>query len=69
VLSVTASKEVKHVEKKKELVTDPVCGMKIDPATAAGNVQYQGQTIYFCAKSCEQEFKKNPKKYIAKLRK
>ncbi len=51
---------------KKQLVTDPVCGMKIDPATAAGKVQYQGQTIYFCAKHCEQEFKKNPKKYVTK---
>jgi len=53
---------------KKQLVTDPVCGMKIDPKTAAGKVEYQGQTIYFCAKSCEQEFKKNPRKYMSKLK-
>ena len=52
---------------KKQLATDPVCGMRINPATAAGKIQYQGQTIYFCAKHCEQEFKKDPKKYVAKL--
>jgi len=55
------------VAEKKQLATDPVCGMRINPATAAGKIQYQGQTIYFCAKHCEQEFKKDPKKYVAKL--
>jgi YHS domain-containing protein len=25
-------------------VKDPVCGMEIDPATAAGSKEYEGQT-------------------------
>jgi len=54
---------------KKQLATDPVCGMEIEPATAAGKVQYQGQTIYFCSKHCEEEFKKNSKKYQSKIKK
>jgi Cu+-exporting ATPase len=38
------------------LVTDPICGMEIDPATAAGSSVYQGTTIYFCSTSCKSEF-------------
>ena len=30
---------------------DPVCGMDVDPAKAAGTSEYQGKTYYFCAKS------------------
>ena len=57
------------MDKKSQLVKDPVCGMDIEPATAAGKLQYKGQTIYFCAKQCEQEFKKNPAKYLPNLKK
>lgn len=28
---------------------DPVCGMEVDPARAAGSSVYKGQTYYFCA--------------------
>ena len=28
---------------------DPVCGMTVQPATAAGSYEYQGKTYYFCA--------------------
>jgi YHS domain-containing protein len=30
-------------------VHDPVCGMDIDPVTAAGTSEYKGQTYYFCS--------------------
>jgi Cu+-exporting ATPase len=45
-------------------VKDPVCGMTIDKATAAGSFQYKGMTYYFCSANCENQFKKNPEKYI-----
>ncbi|MBX5320900.1 cadmium-translocating P-type ATPase [Candidatus Bathyarchaeota archaeon A05DMB-3] len=54
---------VKIVE-KKTLVTDPVCGMKIDPDMAYSKIEHEGRVIYFCSKMCEEEFKKNPKKYV-----
>jgi YHS domain-containing protein len=54
---------VKVVEKNR-LVTDPVCGMKLDPETAYSKVEYEGRLIYFCSKACEEAFKKNPKKYV-----
>lgn len=38
------------------LVTDPICGMLIDPAAAAGSSQLDGTTHYFCSTSCKSEF-------------
>src|SRR6185369_9495374 len=37
-------------------VRDPVCGMTVDPAKAAGKYEYQGQTYYFCNPMCEDRF-------------
>ena len=45
-------------------VKDPVCGMEIDPATAAGSSEYQGQTYYFCSPRCKKSFEKDPEKYV-----
>lgn len=47
-------------------VTDPVCGMQIDPATAAGKSVYAGKTYYFCSKDEKALFDKNPEKYVKK---
>ncbi|MCX8183257.1 MAG: copper-translocating P-type ATPase [Crenarchaeota archaeon] len=52
---------------KRRTVTDPVCGMKIEPETAYSKLEYEGQTIYFCSKHCEEEFRKNPRKYRVRL--
>ncbi|MEM3579189.1 MAG: copper-translocating P-type ATPase [Candidatus Bathyarchaeia archaeon] len=54
---------VKMELEKKRLVTDPVCGMKIDPDTAYSKIEHEGRVIYFCSRMCEEEFRKNPKKY------
>ena len=45
------------------MVKDPVCGMMIDEATAAGKSEYQGQTYYFCAEICKTKFDSDPKRY------
>ena len=47
-----------------ETVRDPVCGMEIDPATAAGKSEYKGQTYYFCSPGCKRSFEKDPEKYL-----
>jgi len=52
------------ISAKKTLVTDPVCEMKIDPDTAFSKIEHEGRIVYFCSKTCEEEFKKNPKKYM-----
>jgi Cu+-exporting ATPase len=38
--------------------------MTIDPADAAGQADYNGQTYYFCAESCLQRFKGDPARYV-----
>lgn len=48
-----------------ELVKDLVCGMEIDPETAAATLEYQGTTYYFCAVGCKQNFEAGPEKYIS----
>ena len=39
---------------------DPVCGMQVDPKSAAGKAQHGGKTYYFCAAACQTKFEKNP---------
>jgi P-type Cu+ transporter len=46
------------------LVKDPVCGMGIDPQTAAGKSEYKGQTYYFSSPGCKKSFDKEPEKYL-----
>ncbi len=43
---------------------DPVCGMTVQPATAAGSYEYQGKTYYFCATSCLTKFRTDPIHYL-----
>ena len=43
---------------------DPVCGMKVDRATAVTS-ELAGQTFYFCADRCRDAFEANPEKYLA----
>ena len=43
---------------------DPVCGMTVDPRTAAGSYEYDGTTYYFCNPSCLARFKKDPGLYL-----
>jgi Cu+-exporting ATPase len=45
-------------------VIDPVCGMTVQPATAAGSYEYQGKTYYFCATSCLTKFRQDPDHYL-----
>ena len=44
---------------------DPVCGMKVDPASAAGSISHGGRRYYFCGTGCVEKFKADPAKYVA----
>jgi Cu+-exporting ATPase len=44
---------------------DPVCGMTIDPAEAAGQADYRGKTYYFCHPSCLERFQAAPGDFVA----
>lgn len=43
---------------------DPVCGMTIDPSTAAVTREYGGVTYYFCNLGCADKFAQNPAAYL-----
>jgi len=44
---------------------DPVCGMSVDPAKAAGKVEHEGKAYYFCSKRCAERFAQEPEKFLA----
>ena len=46
-------------------VLDPVCGMTVDPAKAAGTSEYRGETFHFCSKGCKTKFDADPQRYVA----
>jgi YHS domain-containing protein len=47
-----------------EMTKDPVCGMAVDPETAAAKIEHKGQTYYFCCSGCKAAFEKDPEKYL-----
>ena len=44
---------------------DPVCGMTVDPATAAAKLEHSGKAYYFCSKHCAHTFQQDPKRYLS----
>ena len=48
-----------------EEVIDPVCGMSVDPSTAAGAWPYRGSTYYFCSVGCLERFKADAEGVLA----
>jgi YHS domain-containing protein len=42
---------------------DPVCGMEVDPAKAAGTRVANGETFFFCSQTCLDAFDKAPAMY------
>ncbi|QNN21784.1 heavy metal translocating P-type ATPase [Planctomycetales bacterium ZRK34] len=46
-------------------VSDPVCGMQVDPGRTAGHVELDGHDYYFCSTGCKSKFEANPAKYLA----
>lgn len=49
-------------------VKDPVCGMMIEPAAAAGLAVHQGRTYHFCSTTCRELFEENPDKFVSDAR-
>jgi Cu+-exporting ATPase len=45
-------------------VKDPVCGMTVDPATAAHRADHDGETYYFCSAGCREKFVADPARYL-----
>jgi Cu+-exporting ATPase len=45
-------------------VLDPVCGMTVNPESAAGSFDYQGKTYYFCSTHCLHRFQQSPESFL-----
>jgi YHS domain-containing protein len=50
---------------EENMVTDPVCGMRVNKAFASAPMTYRGQTYYFCHPECRTRFAENPERYLA----
>ena len=46
-------------------VQDPVCGMMVDPLSAAATYDHEGTTYYFCHPRCEERFRSDPDGYLS----
>ena len=49
---------------KDEQTTDPVCGMTVDPARAAGKQKHGEEIHYFCSRRCMVKFIANPDAFL-----
>jgi Cu+-exporting ATPase len=46
------------------IVTDPVCGMKVDTRTAKHRNELDGTPYYFCSARCLEKFRADPDRYL-----
>ncbi|HZC99371.1 MAG TPA: heavy metal translocating P-type ATPase [Actinomycetes bacterium] len=63
VVEVREREEGTEAEMETKTVTDPVCGMQVDPSSAAASQQYGGQSYRFCSKACHETFVADPAAY------
>ena len=50
-----------HQVRKK---VDPICGMTVEPATAAGSYEYKETVYYFCSTHCLEKFRSDPEAFL-----
>ena len=53
-----------HSKGEPTPAVDPVCGMDVDPADAAGRVAHKGHDYFFCSEHCVEAFRADPEKYL-----
>ena len=46
------------------MATDPICGLSVDPARAAGKHEHNGQVYYFCSQYCVAKFRADPERFV-----
>ena len=44
---------------------DPVCGMRVDPATTPHHAMHDGREFHFCAARCREKFVADPRHYLS----
>jgi YHS domain-containing protein len=56
--------ETSDHHQEANIVTDPVCGMRVNKAFAPAQMTYRGQTYYFCIPECRARFAEDPERYL-----
>ena len=56
-------KHSQGVKSSTNSVTDPVCGMEVNPSAAAGKSMHSETEYYFCSAGCKQKFDKAPQHF------
>lgn len=51
---------------QENMVTDPVCGMRINRTIAAASSEHKGRNYFFCAEQCQRKFVEDPERYAGK---
>ena len=46
------------------LVTDPVCGMQVDPQVSPHHAEHEGHDYHFCSAKCREKFVAEPARYL-----
>jgi YHS domain-containing protein len=44
---------------------DVVCGRTLDPTAAAGQMEYGGETYFFCSEECLRRFEDQPDRFAS----
>ena len=60
-----------HMQHEKDIISDEkvaVCPIMGGPQSKKYSYTYKGKTYYFCCPACIKIFKKNPRKYISKVK-
>jgi YHS domain-containing protein len=56
----------KYVKSNGDKITCPVSGGTFNKSDAAGSMEYNGKTYYFCCAGCKEKFERDPEKYVKK---
>ncbi|HEX5104288.1 MAG TPA: YHS domain-containing protein [Pirellulaceae bacterium] len=49
---------------EEDIVSDPVCGMRLRRSEAREAAEYRGHAYFFCASDCREKFQANPEKFV-----
>ncbi|OYY91872.1 MAG: copper-translocating P-type ATPase [Sphingomonas sp. 28-66-16] len=53
-----------HADRADDLVSDPVCGMAVDPAKTVHHADHGGRGYHFCSAGCRRKFVAAPESYL-----
>jgi Cu+-exporting ATPase len=53
------------MDKETIMISDPVCGMTVEPGHAAAKAEHEGRVYYFCSTHCHDKFVADPASYLS----